>query len=261
MDGFAQGKRPIPTEGNRCARVRPLASGSENVARKSVLKSIAWQAGRPAMIGDDRMDLIARGKSSCDAARGQKERLALHGAESSQRVGSRRECIDMMMANFGVDAALVSVPKLSKVLGIAPSTLYGYIKSGKFFMPHRMVNQSPMVTIDDLIDWYQGRGEEAVLSHSTPDRGESPSKQSGQPILMVEVHKNAVSNEALAIHSNAHGEGTLGNQPAKFTLTTARRNASDERKARDREVDGWVAKAMAAIGQQSKEKKSPASRG
>jgi len=206
------------------------------------------------------MDLMATRESDGEGASAHEEHRALRGAESSHRGASRREGIDMMVAKFGIDAALVSVPKLSKVLGIAPSTLYSYIKAGKFFMPHRMVNQSPMVTIDDLIDWYQGRGAEVVSGRSMLVHVGSSSKRGSQPISMDESSKVSAASAPLATHVGGAGEAMPRKEPAKFASMTDLSNPDAEREARDREVDGWVAKAMAAIGQQSKDRKRPASR-
>lgn len=68
-----------------------------------------------------------------------------------EREFSRRSCLDMLMSRFGLDAALVSVPQLAKVLGMSKSTIYASIKAGKFFIPHRLLGASPMFTIDDVV--------------------------------------------------------------------------------------------------------------
>jgi predicted DNA-binding transcriptional regulator AlpA len=52
------------------------------------------------------------------------------------------------------DAALVSVPQLAKAFGISKSSIYAQVRSGAFFIPHRMVGSSPTFTIDDVVTWY-----------------------------------------------------------------------------------------------------------
>lgn len=75
---------------------------------------------------------------------------------------ARRACLEMFMEKFGVDAAMVSVPKLSKIIGVSPSWIYQSVKAGSFFIEHRMVGDSPKFPIDALIDWYRGDlGEQA----------------------------------------------------------------------------------------------------
>jgi predicted DNA-binding transcriptional regulator AlpA len=66
----------------------------------------------------------------------------------------RRSCLDMLMSRFGFDAALVSVPQLAKAFGISKSSIYAQVRSGAFFIPHRMVGSSPTFTIDDVVTWY-----------------------------------------------------------------------------------------------------------
>ena len=60
---------------------------------------------------------------------------------------------ERLAKEFGVTAAFVGVAKLAAVLGIAPSTIYGHMRAGRFFLPYRMLNASPMVRVDDLSDW------------------------------------------------------------------------------------------------------------
>lgn len=69
---------------------------------------------------------------------------------------ARRSCLDMLMERFGIDAALVSVPKLAKAIGMSRSAIYASLKADKFFISHRMVGQSPMFTVDDVVSWYRG---------------------------------------------------------------------------------------------------------
>lgn len=70
----------------------------------------------------------------------------------------RRACLDMLMSKFGFDAALVSVPQLAKAFGISKTSIYAQVRSGAFFIPHRMVGSSPTFTIDDVVSWYM-RGQ------------------------------------------------------------------------------------------------------
>lgn len=59
-----------------------------------------------------------------------------------------------LVQQFHVESAFIGVPKLATILGLSPSTVWGYMREGKFFIPYRMFNKSPMVCIDDLVEWY-----------------------------------------------------------------------------------------------------------
>lgn len=64
-----------------------------------------------------------------------------------------------LISEFHIESAFIGVAKLAKILGLAPTTIYGYMRAGKFFIPYRMFNTSPMICIDDLVDWYCSRDD------------------------------------------------------------------------------------------------------
>lgn len=105
-----------------------------------------------------------------------------------------------IVQDFHVESAFVGVPKLSKILGLAPATIYGYMRQGKFFIPYRMFNTSPMVSLEDLVDWHcSGEGVEpaagaAPVAPEPPRRGPKPS---GAPID-PEAEADRIVAEALA---------------------------------------------------------------
>lgn len=80
--------------------------------------------------------------------------------ESDQSGAIRRERFQLLLTRHGIDTAMISIPKVARVLGYAPATLYGYIKAGSFFLPYRVVNGSPMVAADDFLDWCSSRESE-----------------------------------------------------------------------------------------------------
>ncbi len=65
----------------------------------------------------------------------------------------------MLVAQYNLEAAFVGVPKLARILGCSPTTIWNYIRQGKFFIPYRMINGSPMVTVCDLAHWYCSTSE------------------------------------------------------------------------------------------------------
>ena len=88
----------------------------------------------------------------------------------------RKACLEMFMDKFGIDAPLVSVPKLAKVIGMSRQWVYGQIKAGAFFLPLRMVGGAPLIPVDALIDWYLG----CPAHSSKPEtQGLEPARQSG----------------------------------------------------------------------------------
>ena len=57
------------------------------------------------------------------------------------------------LKELGVEALVIGVPTIAKLIGSAPSTLYGHIKRKTFFLPVRELHGSPVVMVDDLLDW------------------------------------------------------------------------------------------------------------
>lgn len=132
---------------------------------------------------------------------------------------ARRSCLDLLMSRFGLDAALVSTPQLAKVLGRSRSTIYASVKAGRFFIPHRMLGDSPMFTIDDVVSWYLSGGAEPE-----PERALELGRAGGA-----------------AAKRDAREERADGLE----------KMASAEKKDRDREVDDLVAKAMTSVAGRS----------
>lgn len=91
---------------------------------------------------------------------------AVNNTESDQSGVSRHERFQLLMTRHGIDTAMISIPKVARVLGYAPATLYGYIKAGSFFLPYRIVQGSPMVAADDFLDWCSSR--ECEVSPQAP---------------------------------------------------------------------------------------------
>lgn len=85
-----------------------------------------------------------------------------HAASSNTDVGRIEILADkrhaaareMLVKEFFIESAFVGVPKLARILGIAPTTIYAYIRQGTFFLPYRMINKTVMVSLADLAEWY-----------------------------------------------------------------------------------------------------------
>ncbi|MQA42147.1 hypothetical protein [Rugamonas aquatica] len=71
----------------------------------------------------------------------------------------RERAKSYLAEKFGIGSAFVRVPTLSKILGLAPPTIYASIREGRFCMPHRHLGSVPVVKMDDLAGWYCQAGE------------------------------------------------------------------------------------------------------
>jgi hypothetical protein len=70
-----------------------------------------------------------------------------------------REARSWLASAFCIESAFIGVPKLSRILGIANSTIHGYLRAGTFFIPCRLFNKTPMFSLDDVARWYVAGGE------------------------------------------------------------------------------------------------------
>lgn len=99
---------------------------------------------------------------------------AVNNTESDQSGAIRHERFQLLLTRHGIDTAMISIPKVARVLGYAPATLYGYIKAGSFFLPYRIVQGSPMVAADDFLDWCSSR--ECEVSPQAPAKQQEESE-------------------------------------------------------------------------------------
>ncbi|PKV44465.1 hypothetical protein CLU92_1805 [Janthinobacterium sp. 61] len=63
----------------------------------------------------------------------------------------------MIINDYQVESAFINVTKLARILGISPSTIWRLIRNRQFFIPYQIFNFTPMVCIDDLVEWYCAR--------------------------------------------------------------------------------------------------------
>jgi hypothetical protein len=106
----------------------------------------------------------------------QAESNIIHAASSS--MAERDRARDMLAARYGIKSAFVRVGCLAEVLGMAEPTIYAHMRTGAFFMPFRRLNSTPVVKLDDLVEWYcahdgSGGGDrrrDATIADSDFDR-------------------------------------------------------------------------------------------
>ena len=74
-----------------------------------------------------------------------------------------------LLRDFHIEAAFIGVPKLARILSLAPSTIYGHVRAGVFFIPHRMMNTTTMFLVDDVVDWMCREPERAQPVVQAPE--------------------------------------------------------------------------------------------
>lgn len=134
---------------------------------------------------------------------------AADGDTPEAREARRRLFVRMtLIQEFGLDSAFIGVPKLARILGLSPNTVWGYMRQGKFFMPYRKFNTSPVVCIDDLVEWYCGRGD---LVLPAPDAA-TLSEMRATPAPLIDKAKIKADGDSAvdAIVANALASMGLG---------------------------------------------------
>lgn len=93
------------------------------------------------------------------------EKDAAFDAQARRRLFIRMTLI----SDYRLSSAFISVPKLALILGMSPSTIWSHMRQKKFPIPYRMFNTTPMVCIDDLVDWYCDK-DDLILPDETEGR-------------------------------------------------------------------------------------------
>jgi hypothetical protein len=60
---------------------------------------------------------------------------------------------ERLRREFHITALFVPAKTVACVLGVSTSTIYAYIRTDSFFLPYRLVNKTPMISLDDLVEW------------------------------------------------------------------------------------------------------------
>ncbi|MGK5063950.1 helix-turn-helix transcriptional regulator [Janthinobacterium sp. LB3P112] len=83
----------------------------------------------------------------------------------------------MLVKDFQVQSAFINVTKLASILGISPSTIWRQIRNRQFFIPYQIFNCTPMVCIDDLVEWYCSRDCLSALEAAELEEREKDEKE------------------------------------------------------------------------------------
>lgn len=156
------------------------------------------------------------------------------------------ECLDVVMRRFGIDSALIGVPKLARTLGMGASTLYTYMRTGTFFMPYRLVNGTPMVKVDDFIDWYLSSGGDVRPGSAAP--AEPPSAKS-TPIP-------AVPQPDASVSPSKRGRKSAASKGQSAPQIEYRPSDVSSKQAADAAVDGVVASVLARMESQRRQSRA-----
>lgn len=92
------------------------------------------------------------------------------------------------LRELGVEGIVVTIPCLSKVIGVPKSSLYHRINQGSLFLPVRDLHGSPVVLVEDLLDWICGE------CHSA--RHKAPRTKECSPTEVSEVTRNSWKHRA-----------------------------------------------------------------
>ncbi|MDP9154668.1 MAG: hypothetical protein M3O74_10500 [Pseudomonadota bacterium] len=71
----------------------------------------------------------------------------------AQFAAERVRVRELLRTDHGVKSMFVRVQSLSRILGIPAATIYGAMREGRFFLPHRLIFSAPVVKFEDLVDW------------------------------------------------------------------------------------------------------------
>jgi hypothetical protein len=168
------------------------------------------------------------------------KKLGNNEVENQRRIA----CLDFLLLRSGVDSVLIGVPKLSRILGIGCSTIYTYMRENRFFLPYRLVNGTPMVKIDDLIEWYVNPAGD--ISPLTP----------AQPLAeVVGTEKSGAETYAELAPSKSGRKPSFLRSPKPIQFCP-----SDvvTQQAADNAVDGLVANVMKRIERHQRESQTAA---
>lgn len=160
------------------------------------------------------------GDGSASAAaswRGQRASERAQAISSADSGRSELEAARELLARrHGLRSDFVGVGQLSKILGIAPATIYGHIRTGRFFLPYRLFNVSPMVSLDDLARWYGSRAGVVPAFGAKPARkpawmredDDHEGREEGRGLTQAEVNAEIDKAAAAAMRE-------MGLEPSK----------------------------------------------
>jgi len=124
----------------------------------------------------------------------EESRTAPFGAGDIETEARRRLFVRMtLIEDYRLSSAFIPVPKLAVILGMSPSTIWSHMRQKKFPIPYRVFNTTPMVCIDDLVDWYCAK-DDLIL----PDEAPAPRRSAKQEAEEARRRRDAETKEIVA---------------------------------------------------------------
>ncbi|MGF7192115.1 hypothetical protein JOE11_005192 [Robbsia andropogonis] len=124
-------------------------------------------------------------------------RAAMDGEQEpcgdDSRAGKEKRFRDDLLTVYGVRSKFLRVSTLSQILGIGAPTIYAAMRQNRFCLPHRYVGASPLVSTDDLVNWYCDPSREKNVDQKEASGHLVPAEK-GPPLLL----SRASAKQALA---------------------------------------------------------------
>lgn len=133
-------------------------------------------------------------------------------ADQTELAIEREALRERLRREFHISALFIPVKTVAAVLGLSPSTIYAYIRVGDFFLPYRLINKTPMVALDDLVNWCLQSGS-----------WRQPTPKAEPMLLQVEPSPERESiSERLARHRDSPVDRAVAETLSQLGLTPRR---------------------------------------
>lgn len=136
-----------------------------------------------------------------------------------------RDAEAMLAARYGIATSFVRVGMLSKILGIADASIYAAMRSGRFFIPHRMLLSAPAVQMEDLARWYCDAGEDGCLAPEAEAKARTEGRRAAKA-GRVEAARQADKAKVQRLIDETMGEVDKGPGSRERALRRGRKAAS-----------------------------------
>lgn len=155
--------------------------------------------GAKSSLHDEGQENALGAAGAAELAPSERENDQGRDASANCTLASRRAWVRMtLISDYHLASAFISVPKLAAILGLSPSTIWSHMRLRKFPIPYRMINTSPMVCIDDLVDWYCSRDDLIFPEDEAPKPRKSAREQAEEERARRKKESDAIVANALA---------------------------------------------------------------
>lgn len=81
------------------------------------------------------------------------------------RESKHQALLTKIRVRFKLESELIQLPVLARIVGVKQATLYLHAREGHLFLPCLYINKTPLVRLDDLVEW--------MLDNGNPTRNQS----------------------------------------------------------------------------------------